>query len=228
MKAVILAAGIGSRLGKISKELPKPMLIYNKKPLLYHNIIKCREAGANEIFINLHHLPHKIKDYFGDGSDLGVNIKYSYEKELLGTAGAIKNFSEDLKNSEFFVLYGDNYSKMDLKKLVSFHREKRSNITIALFFRNKVSLSGIVKLDNDRIIDFREKPKIKDDIFEWVNGGIYFFNKNILNELDMKPKKDFAFDIFPSKINKDERIFGYKCTSELITVDTKAMYVKLI
>ena len=92
-----MAAGIGSRLGEISKQLPKPMIEVNGKPILAHNIDLCINADVHEICINLHHLPHVIKDYFGDGSEFGVNITYNYEPSLLGTAGALLPFQDILK-----------------------------------------------------------------------------------------------------------------------------------
>ena len=114
MKAVILAAGKGERLGNITQRIPKPMIPINGKPILEYNIELCKKNGIDEIFINLHHLPHKIKKYFGDGSRFGVRIKYKYEAEILGTAGGVKNFQEDLGTDPFFVLYGDNLIDMDL------------------------------------------------------------------------------------------------------------------
>ncbi len=78
MKAVILAAGKGERLGEITNSLPKPMIEIDQKPILEHNIIMCRDNGINDIIINLHHLPHIIKDYFGNGSNWGVKIEYIF------------------------------------------------------------------------------------------------------------------------------------------------------
>ena len=104
MKALILAAGKGTRLGGITKKLPKPMLELNGKPILEHNIEICKQAGIKEIFINLHHLPEKITKYFGDGSRFSVKITYNHEKELLGTAGALRDFKNDIGNDSFFVI----------------------------------------------------------------------------------------------------------------------------
>lgn len=95
MKAVILAAGKGERLSEITQKIPKPMIEFKGKPLLEHNIELCKKFGIEDIYINLHHLPEKIKDYFGDGKRFGVKIKYSYEEQLLGTAGAVKRIAGD-------------------------------------------------------------------------------------------------------------------------------------
>jgi NDP-sugar pyrophosphorylase family protein len=98
IRAIILAAGKGERLKEITENIPKPMIIFRGKPILQHNIELCRSFGIKDIFINLYHLPEKITDYFGNGGKFGVNIKYSYEKELLGTAGAVKKIV-----NEFFI-----------------------------------------------------------------------------------------------------------------------------
>ena len=83
MKAVILAAGVGSRLGSVTKTIPKPMIEIHGKPILLHNINLCRKANVTDIYINLHHLPNVIKDYFGDGSQKGINIKYVEATSIL-------------------------------------------------------------------------------------------------------------------------------------------------
>ena len=95
MKAVILAAGKGERLSEITKNIPKPMIEFKGKPLLEHNIELCKKFGIEDIYINLHHLPGMIKDYFGNGEKFGVKIQYSFEEELLGTAGAVKRIAEE-------------------------------------------------------------------------------------------------------------------------------------
>ena len=95
MQAIILAAGKGERLKEITQSIPKPMIEFNGKPILQYNIELCKKYNINEIYINIHHLPEKITDYFGNGERFGVNIKYSYEEELLGTAGAVKKIAKD-------------------------------------------------------------------------------------------------------------------------------------
>ena len=117
MRALILAAGKGSRLGPYTKHIPKPMIEIDNKPILQHNIELCRKSGISDIFINLHYLPDKISKYFGDGSKFDVNITYNYESDLLGTAGALLEFKKEFLNEPFFVLYGDNYSNFDLNEL---------------------------------------------------------------------------------------------------------------
>ena len=101
MKAVILAAGKGERLGAITQKIPKPMIRISGKPVLEHNIHMCKNSGVDEIFINLHHLPNVIKHYFRNGETWGVKINYKYESKLLGTAGTVSSLKEFL-NTPFF------------------------------------------------------------------------------------------------------------------------------
>ena len=139
MKAVVLAAGRGQRLGNITVDLPKPMIEIHGKPVLEHNLEMCREADIHEIYINLHHLPDLIRNYFGDGSKYGVNITYNYEPDLLGTAGALLPFQNNLKDNPFFVIYGDNYLDFDLMDLKLFHKKMNADISILFHWRDDVS-----------------------------------------------------------------------------------------
>ena len=97
MKALLLAAGKGKRLGSVTKMIPKPMVKISGKPILEHNILMLKNSGIVDIFINLHHLPEIITDYFEDGEKWGVNINYKLEEELLGTSGAVKSFYKILR-----------------------------------------------------------------------------------------------------------------------------------
>ena len=220
MKALILAAGKGTRLGGITKKLPKPMIELNGKPILEHNIEICKQAGIKEIFINLHHLPEKITKYFGDGSRFSVKITYNHEKELLGTAGALRDFKNDIGNDSFFVIYGDNYSTFNLLDLKNFNTKKNGDASILYHWRKNVASSGISEFNNDhRILKFIEKPGEKYAKEDWVNAGIYYFNnRNIFGYISKFD--DFARDLFPKLIAEDYKLFGYKDKIELLAFDT--------
>ena len=110
----MLAAGKGTRLSSVTATTPKSLIKVNGKSILEHAIELCRRHGITEFFINTHHHAEKITSSLGDGARFGVKITYSYEPELLGTAGAIRNFMGHLTHDPFFVLYGDNYSDYNL------------------------------------------------------------------------------------------------------------------
>ena len=110
---MVLAAGRGSRLRPRTDTTPKPMIPFAGRPMLEYNVRLLAQPGFDEMVINLYHLPEVIQDYFGDGADWGVKITYSLEKELLGTAGAVKRVA-DFFDEPFLVYYGDNPPNLSL------------------------------------------------------------------------------------------------------------------
>jgi NDP-sugar pyrophosphorylase family protein len=225
MKAVILSAGKGERLGNITNNIPKPMIKIDGKPILEHNILLCKKFGITEIYINLHHLHNIITEYFGHGGKFGVNITYIFENELLGTSGAIKNISKQdssFKYNPFYVIYGDNYSNYNLDLL------KSNSITnnIAFHYRKNVINSGVAEFDkNNRIISFIEKPKLNETNSHWVNAGIYYLQPEILNFIP-DGYSDFSKDIFPFLLKNDIPFYGICENVELISIDTPEMLIE--
>ena len=115
MKAMVLCAGYGTRLGDLTKETPKPMLPLLGRPLLSYILAHLRDQGFTEIAVNLHFRPEAVRDYFGDGSRLGVRLTYFSEPELLGTAGGLKNAACFFDHKPFFVHYGDILTNQDFR-----------------------------------------------------------------------------------------------------------------
>jgi len=227
MQAVILAAGIGERLGDITQNIPKPMIRINGKPILEHNIMLCKNNGIDEILINLHHLPLIIKNYFGNGEKWGVKIDYRYEPKLLGTAGTIRNF-QDVLVAPFFVIYGDNYYNYDtdLNAIRKFHEKNNSEFTLGLCEVEDVSQSGYVEQKNDnRITFFIEKPAFNEVKSGWVNAGIYFSEPKILKKIK-NGNTDFGRDIIPLLINSSYNVFGFKLNHKVIAIDTPSLFEK--
>ena len=151
MKALILAGGFGTRLGDITREIPKPMVSIVGKPFLEHQINFLKENGVTEVILAVHYMADKIKSYFGNGMRWGITITYSEEEFPLGTAGAIKN-AEKYIGETFIVLNGDSYSHIDLKKLIDFHKEGGSLGTIGITKVKDTSQSGKVSISNNKII----------------------------------------------------------------------------
>jgi NDP-sugar pyrophosphorylase family protein len=214
MKAMILAAGLGTRLKPITDSLPKCMIPIAGKPLILHQIMWLKKNWINEIIINLHYLPKKVIDYLGNGKRLGVKISYSDESEkLMGTAGGVKK-AEDFFDDTFLVYYGDAFTNFDLKEMIDFHVSKSSFLTICIKERqNNERISNLFRFDKDnRILSFKEKPEKQDLIgFEGKNienCGIYLCNKDILKKIPKNTFFDFAYDLFP-KLVEEERVYGY-------------------
>jgi NDP-sugar pyrophosphorylase family protein len=213
MKAMLLAAGQGTRLRPMTNTVPKSMIPICGKPILEHNIEWLRRYGITDLAINLFFLPHIIQDYFGDGSRWGVRITYSLEPRKLGTAGGVKRFA-NFFDETFLVWYGDNLSTCDLSRLLDFHRAKGGLATIALYQREDVTQSGIIGLDDEeRITRFLEKPKIDEIFSHWVNAGIYIFERDVLEFIPDQGESDFGRDIFPAMLEAGQSLYGYRMTA---------------
>jgi NDP-sugar pyrophosphorylase family protein len=206
------------------------MINYKGKPLLQHNIELCKSHGIKDIYINLHHLPDKIKSYFMNGEHLGVNIKYSFESELLGTSGAVKKIASyywdntSISDELFFVIYGDNFSDYDLTAIEKKIKDTNSIAAIAFHFRQDTSHSGVAEFDeNHRILNFIEKPKPGESESHWVNAGIYCLRKEILSFIP-EGFSDFSKDIFPELLRTNQSIYGVCEETDVKAFDTPEMY----
>jgi len=213
-KAMLLAAGQGTRLRPLTDRVPKCMIPIGGKPILERNIQWLGKFGITEIIINLCHLPDAIRSHLGDGSKWGARIVYSVEREALGTAGGVKNVAWFF-DGPFVVWYGDNLSTCDLGRFWRFHQEKGGLATIALFHREDVSQSGIIGLGaSDRVVRFLEKPK-RDQIFShWVNAGIYILEPGVLDFIPAEGRPDFGRDIFPLLLDAGHALYGYRMSHD--------------
>jgi NDP-sugar pyrophosphorylase family protein len=219
-RALLLAAGEGSRLRPLTDECPKPMIRIGSAPILEHNIRLLRKHGIREIAINLRHRPDVIRGYFGDGTGLGVSIRYSYEDELLGTAGALKPL-ENFFGERFFVLYGDNLSDCDLSRLLKHHLALRAVCTVAVFHREDVSQSGVADIDPDGFIRrFVEKPRPGESTSHWVNAGIMVCEREILDRIPCGRASDFGRDVLPALLAEGRRAGAYFMTEQLLWIDS--------
>ncbi len=231
MKAMILAAGQGTRLHPLTERIPKCMVPIGGRPILEHTMAWLARHEVRHIIINLSSMPQVVMDYFGDGRRWGVQITYSVEEEALGTAGGVKNVAgyfddveETGKGSPFLVWYGDNLSYCDPYRMLHFHTCMRGLATIALFNRADVSQSGIVDLDDDdRIRRFLEKPGPDQVFSHWVNAGILVLEPAVLDFIP-QGRQDFSFDVLPALLAANQRLYGYRLSEAegLWWIDTPA------
>ena len=225
VKAVILAAGKGTRLNSLSMSMPKPMLPLGDHPVIGHLLNLLATSGVEEVFMNLHHQPEALRAYCGNGSRWGLRITYALERELLGTAGAVRNFSRHLGKGPFFVVYGDNYLKCDLAAVWKYHEERRGLATIALFEKGDVTGSGVVQVDDDgRVLRFAEKPHPSEAFSRLVNGGLYVLSPFILPLIPDYVPCDFGFHLFPALLASGYSIYGQVMEGEVWPVDTPELY----
>lgn len=203
MRVMIMAAGIGTRLRPVTDLLPKPMAPIVNRPALYHILRLLHRHGFREVVINLHHLPDVIKGYFGDGGLLGMDIRYSVERELLGTAGGVKRNADFLGTGTFLVMSGDALTDVDLTGLVAAHRRNGSIATMAVKEVADPSLYGVVVADDeDRVVGFQEKPTLEEARSRLCNCGIYVFEPKILSHIPEDKFDDFGKRLFPDLLKQ--------------------------
>ncbi|MEA2015529.1 MAG: NDP-sugar synthase [Actinomycetota bacterium] len=210
-KAMIMAAGLGTRLRPLTDLISKPMAPIVNRPVMEHIVRLLAKHNFTDIICNLHWYPDVIKDYFGDGSKWGVNIFYSYEKKLLGTAGGVNNVEDFFKNETFLVISGDSLTDINLTGAKEFHKNKGGIATLVLTEVEDTSQYGVVIIDGDkRIKGFQEKPLSGEVKSNLANCGIYFFEPGIF---DFMPKKgefcDFGKSVFPGLLKKNIGYYGY-------------------
>lgn len=228
MKAMILTAGYGTRLGDLTKDMPKPMLPIEGKPMLEYIIRHLVACGFAEIALNLHFKPETIRSYFGDGSRLGASIVYSYEPELLGTAGGVKQMSHFLgKDNDFLVQYGDVVTDQNMKALIDFHHERKALAT--LLIHQRIRSNSIVVLDStSRIVNFLERPtedERRGIDSPWVNSGIAILNSEILTHIP-DGASDLPRNVY-SKLLDIGRLYGFPLTGYRCAVDSSERLEKL-
>ena len=227
MKAVLLAAGKGTRLRPLTDEMPKVMIPINGKPVLEYHIEQLARAGIKDIIINLHYLPDSIRNYFLDGSKWATRIHYSYEPEILGTAGAIKKLEAELEDDAFLVVYGDNFLEITYRDFVAFSESKTGIGTVVVIEKDNVLGSGILDIEEgDRVLRFIEKPDPSGVISHWVNAGVYYFSNCIFNYIE-PGYSDFGYDVLPRILKAGETLTAYKLKNEVWAIDDVDLLKKI-
>ncbi len=232
MKALILAAGLGTRLQPLTNTTPKPLVPIAGKPLLQYHLEQFAEYGIKDILINTHHLPeqinHFVKEWMEKHPDM--HIETTFEHELLGSAGTIEVNKKFFENEDtFLIMYGDNFTNINYEKLFARHAETKGLMTIACYVEEKPETKGIADIDEDgRILRFVEKPKPGQIDSKYANAGIYVADKKLFHYLEHEYVKpyDFGHHVFPSLLAKNEELFAYIMTESFIDIGTLESYAK--
>jgi len=188
MKAIILAGGRGKRLRPITDYVPKPLVPIKNIPIIEWQLRYLKKFGIDEVIICTGYKQEMIENHL-NMKNIGIKIKYSIEKNPLGTGGAIKKAGKMINDKSFFVINGDTITNIDLKKLAT-----KKNVIAAIELRTKY---GILETKNDKIMDFKEKKEISDT---WMNAGIYHLQKEVLKDLPIKG--DIEKTVFPDYAKK--------------------------
>ncbi|MDD4801441.1 MAG: NDP-sugar synthase [Syntrophomonas sp.] len=208
MKAMIMAAGVGSRLMPMTIEIPKPMIAMANRPLMANTVKLLQKHGFNDIICNLHYHADSIRNYFGDGQPWGVSMQYSLEKELMGTAGGVKR-CEWFLDDTFVIISGDALTDIDIARLVQDHQRKGALATIALKEVDDVENYGIVICDEDGLIqNFQEKPRSEQALSRVANTGIYVFEPEIFQYIPAGQFYDFGKQVFPHLVKAKCPFYG--------------------
>src|SRR5438132_9438573 len=209
MKAVVMAGGQGSRLRPLTSNQPKPMLPIVGQPMMQHVLRLARRHGVTDVVATVQFLASVIRNFFGDGSDLGVSLSYVTEQEPLGTAGSVKN-AEALLDDRFLVLSGDALTDVDLTELIKFHESKGGAVTVTLKRVEDPLEFGIVIADDEgRIERFLEKPGWGEVFSDTINTGIYVVEREVLDWIPEGAEFDFSKDLFPLLLEKGLPMYGY-------------------
>ena len=210
MKAMILAAGVGSRLDPLTRAIPKPMVPIVNRPVIEHIVHDLKKHGFTEIRINLHYLGDVIQEYLGDGSKFGVKISYSQEDKLWGDAGSVKRSQDFFGSETFMVVGGDDISDINLSEVVAFHKSKKATSTITLTAVDDPSQFGIVITEEDgRISRFLEKPKGEDVFSNTANTGVYLFEPEVFDLIPADTFYGFGNDVFPQLLAAGKPLYGF-------------------
>ena len=224
MKALILAAGLGTRLGPLTANIPKCMLSVDGQPLLERLVRWVRAHGITHVAVNLHYHPEVITAHLGDGSRFGVQITYSHEETLLGTAGAVKQLAPFFADEPFVVVYGDGYTDLDLTHVVKLHAARRQpgqpHMTMVLFHVPNPSACGIVELDADNTIArFVEKPAPDEVFSDLASAGVLVCEPSILDLIPDTLPSDFGRDVLPLLLERSVPVYGEPLADDELLID---------
>lgn len=218
MRAMILAAGLGTRLRPLTRLMPKPLAPVLNVAVMEHIVVLLREAGFREVITNVSYMPEAIRAHFGDGSDFGISLTYSEESEPLGTAGGVGKVREFLAaDGDFLVISGDALTDIDLGAMRAAHESGGAIATLATKRVRDTSQFGVAITDAEgRISGFQEKPDPAEALSDLANCGIYMFSAEIFDffpdpghqspagDADQPPGfVDWAMDVFPALLDGD-------------------------
>jgi len=242
MKAMILAAGKGTRVQPITHIIPKPMIPILQKPVMEFLLELLKEHGFKEIMVNVSHLAEEIENYFRDGQRFGVEIAYSFEGRIeegeligdaLGSAGGLKKI-QDFQNffdETFVVLCGDALVDLDLTEAVKRHKQSGAiaSLITKKVSRTQVSSYGVVVTDEDGMVKaFQEKPSIEEALSNSINTGIYLFEPEIFEHIPSGKKFDIGADLFPKLVEKNLPFYALPMDFEWVDIGKVPDYWRAI
>lgn len=222
---MVLAAGVGSRLDPLTSQLPKPLVPVANRPVMEHILRLLKDHGIEDVVSNLHYLPDKIRNYFGDGSSLGMNLDFRYEAELSGDAGGVRACKEFFGQETFIVLMGDLLTDADISRVIAEHKKKKALATIGIKRVSDVSQFGVVLTDNDGFVTgFQEKPAPEEALSDFASTGIYVLEPEIFDYMPKTGSFGFGRQLFPQLLNDKLPLLAVDLKSYWTDVGTIQQY----
>jgi mannose-1-phosphate guanylyltransferase/phosphomannomutase len=210
-KAMIMAAGFGTRLLPLTESTAKPMVPILNRPVMEHILRLLRHHGVQDVAVNLHYHPDDIKGYFGDGGEFGLRMRYVVERDLLGTAGGVGGFRAFFADDTFVVVSGDALTDIDLTAFVAAHRASGGIATMAVMPVADPSKYGVVVHDRQsRVTGFQEKPTPDEARSSLCNCGIYALEPRIFDYIPAGTFVDFGRDVFPALLDAGEPFYAWQ------------------
>jgi mannose-1-phosphate guanylyltransferase / phosphomannomutase len=227
VKAVVMAGGEGTRLRPMTANQPKPLLPVVNKPIMEHVLLLLKRHGFTETVVTVQFLASLVRNYFGDGEDVGMSLQYATEEMPLGTAGSVKNAEDELRADPFLVISGDALTDIDLSALVQYHKDNSALVTVALTRVPNPLEFGIIIVDEDgRIQRFLEKPTWGQVFSDTVNTGIYVMEPEVLAEVPAGVSVDWSGDVFPQLLKSGAPLYGWIADGYWEDVGSHESYLK--
>ncbi len=212
MQAILLAGGLGTRLRSVVSDRPKPMALIGDRPFMEYVVHELSRHGITDIIFAVGYKGSMVEEYFGDGSQMTdlaghrLNIRYAYEEELLGTAGAIKNAGRLVTEDSFFVLNADTFYQIDYRRLAGLQEQQKLDMALVLRQVSDVSRYGEAVLENGYLTGFNEKTA--ESRPGTINGGVYRMSRELLDEIP-EGKISLENEMIPKWMAEGRRLGGF-------------------
>jgi NDP-sugar pyrophosphorylase family protein len=228
MKAILLAGGKGTRLRPLTIHTPKPIVPIFNRPFLHYQIDLLKQVPEiDEVILSLNYQPRRIEEIFGDGSAIGISIRYIVEPAPLGTAGAVRYAGDNLTES-VVVFNGDVLTQIDLAAVLRLHRERQAKATIVLTPVDNPTAYGLVETDAaGNVTRFLEKPKPDEITTNNINAGIYVLEPDTFDRIPRDVSWSIERSYFPSLIERGETFVAYVYNGYWIDIGTPEKYTQV-
>ena len=227
---MVMAAGVGSRLDPLTQKIPKPLVPVLNKPVMDILLQKLKDYGVEKVIANTHYLAEQIQNRYTKNSPIDIHFAYIHEETLSGTAGGVKKcefFFDDVE--DFIVVSADGLHDADLDKIVKSHKESGCIATMAISAVDHAEVCHfgvVVPTKEHYVLEFQEKPSIEEAKSNYINTGIYVFNKRIFDFIPKGEKYDFAKNVFPRLLEAGEKINTYRIYSYWSDIGTIEQYIQ--